>query len=53
MRFFYDMAGAEPIIKDLIFNEELASNGDTKVYDGALVKLVDYDDVPRQVYLSG
>jgi hypothetical protein len=51
MRFFYDMAGAEPIIKDLIFNEELASNGDTKVYDGALVKLVDYDDVDHGKFI--
>jgi len=51
MRFFYDMAGAEPIIKDLIFNEELAADGDTKVYDGALVKLTDYDDIDNGKFI--
>ncbi len=44
-QFFYDLCGAEPIIKDLVFNEELESDGNTKVYDGAFVKLTDYDDV--------
>lgn len=51
-RFFYDLCGAEPIVKDLIFNEELASNGDTKVYDGAFVKLMDYDDVDHGRFIT-
>lgn len=44
-QFFYDLCGSEPVIKDLIFNEELAADGDTKVYDGAFVKLTDFDDI--------
>lgn len=51
-RFFYDLAGAEPIIKDLIFNEELDADGDTAVYDGAFVKLMDYDDVDHGRFVT-
>ena len=44
-RFFYDMAGAEPLVKDLIFNNDLALVGDALVYDGSFVKLMDWDDL--------
>lgn len=44
-RFFYDLAGAEPLVKDLIFNNDLALVGDAKVYDGSFVKLMDWDDL--------
>ncbi len=44
-RFFYDLCGAEPIVKDLYFNNDVAAVGDAKVYDGSFVKLQDYDDL--------
>jgi hypothetical protein len=44
-RFFYDLAGAEPIVKDLYFNNDVAAVGDAKAYDGSFVKLQDYDDI--------
>lgn len=51
-QFFYDLGGAEPIIKDLFFNESLTAVGDTKVYDGAFVKLMDYDDVDHGRHIT-
>lgn len=51
-RFFYDLTGADPIVKDLMFNEELTADGDTKVYDGAFVKLVDYDDIDHGRFIT-
>ncbi len=51
-RFFYDLAGASPIVKDLVFNESLTAVGDTKVYDGAFVKLMDYDDIDHGRHIT-
>jgi hypothetical protein len=47
----YDLCGAEPIIKDLIFNEEITADGDTKVYNGAFVKLTDFDDIDHGKFI--
>jgi hypothetical protein len=51
-RWFYDLTGGDCLIKDLIFNEELDANGDTKVYDGAFVKLMDYDDIDHGKFIT-
>lgn len=47
MNFSYDLCGAEPVIKDLIFNEQVDADGNTLVYDGMLVKVTDFDDIDK------
>jgi len=43
--FFYDLAGADPIVKDLIYNSAADADGDTITYRGAWCKVHDYDDI--------
>ena len=43
--FFYDLAGADPIVKDLIYNNAADVDGDTISYAGQFCKVMDFDDV--------